>query len=232
MKISARARSSARPASDGQPGRLDSQRDPGPVRRAAVRRRVRLRAAGHRHGRQPAGPARGRGGRARASSCSRLGCCSTWSARCRRRGLARAAPGRAGRRADLRQRHLPHPHAARRGLPAVPGAGRGRRRVAARRRVRRDGAEGGRLGLARRDPPGAHRDPGLGLGARAADGRHRLLPAERQGDHARDAADLGFEVNVPARALQELARLAGQRRGRAAERQRAPEPGRVRRSAG
>ena len=37
----------------------------------------------------------------------------------------------------------------------------------------------------------------------------------------------GFEVNVPARALQELARLVGHARGRAAEHQRAPEPGAV-----
>ena len=38
----------------------------------------------------------------------------------------------------------------------------------------------------------------------------------------------GFEVNVPARALQELARVAGARRGGAAADQRPPEPGSVR----
>ena len=69
--------------------------------------------------------------------------------------------------------------------------------------------EGCRLGLARRDPPRAHGHPRLGLRARGADGRHRLLPPERQGDAARHPAAAGFEVNVPARALQELARLAG-----------------------
>ena len=37
-----------------------------------------------------------------------------------------------------------------------------------------------------------------------------------------------FEVNVPARALQELARVAGARRGRGAAHQRPPEPGAVR----
>ena len=63
--------------------------------------------------------------------------------------------------------------------------------LAAGRGVRRDRAQGGRLGLARRDPAGADRDPRLGLGARAADGGHRLLPAERQGDDARGAAVVG-----------------------------------------
>ena len=37
----------------------------------------------------------------------------------------------------------------------------------------------------------------------------------------------GFEVNVPARALQELARLVGHAERRVAERQRPPEPGAV-----
>ena len=39
--------------------------------------------------------------------------------------LARAARCRAGRRARVRQRDLPHPNAAHRGLPAVPRAGPG-----------------------------------------------------------------------------------------------------------
>ena len=52
----------------------------------------------------------------------------------------------------------------------------------------RHSAQGRRLGLARRDPARAHRDPGLRLRAGAADGRHRLLSAQRQGDDARGAA--------------------------------------------
>ena len=63
------------------------------------------------------------------------------------------------------------------GKVEVPGAG-----------VRRDGAEGGPLGVARRDAPGADRHPRVGRGERPAHGRHRLLPAVRQGDEARRAA--------------------------------------------
>ena len=46
---------------------------------------------------------------------------------------------------------------------------------------------------------------------RAAHGRHRLLPPERQGDDARPALAGSLEANVPARTLQELARIAAAR---------------------
>ena len=104
-----------------------------------------------------------------------------------RRGDARAAPGRAGRRDRRRLGDVPHPHAALGGLPAVPGA-RGRARRRPRRRVRRDRAEGRALGLARRDASGPHRHPRLGVRRGAADGGDGLLPALGQGDAARVAA--------------------------------------------
>ena len=103
--------------------------------------------------------------------------------------LAGAAPRRAGRGAQGRQRDLPHPDAAPGGLPAVPG-GRGRR---SRRRVPSAAfvetvAKVAALGVAGRDAPGAHRHPRLGARRRAADGRDGLLPPRRQGDEARGAA--------------------------------------------
>ena len=188
MKISARARCPARAAADRQPSRLDAQRDPGALGRPA-RRIAEACELAPRTSRSACGCRSRPRSCARASSCCRRACSSTWSARCRAdRGLARAALGRAGRRAGLRQRHVPHPHAPCRGLPAVPRARSADGDLAARRGVRRDRAEGRGLGLARRDAPGADRHPGVGLRARAADGRDRLLPAERQGDDARDAA--------------------------------------------
>ena len=84
--------------------------------------------------------------------------------------------------------HLPPAHAARRGLPDAAGALAGDADRAAGRGLRADGLPRGALGLARRDPPRAHRHPDVGLRPGAADGRDRLLPAERQGDRARGAA--------------------------------------------
>ena len=45
-----------------------------------------------------------------------------------------------------------------------------------------------RVGLAGRDAAGAHGDPRVRLGERAADGRHGLLPPVGEGDEARGAA--------------------------------------------
>ena len=176
-------------------------------------RQGRDRAARHRHGDRPARPARGRGrprGRRRAAGAPGR---RRRPRAARRRGVARAAPGRAGRRDRRRLRDLPHPHAALGGLPAVPGAG-GRPRPGPRRGVRRDRAQGRPLRLARRDAPGAHRHPRLRLGRRAADGRDRLLPALGQGDQARGAAG---------------GRLRGQRAGAGAAGADADRPARERR---
>ena len=101
----------------------------------------------------------------------------------RRRRLARAAarasrtsrsspaPRRStsARCAPRTSRRCPSP--ADDAVVAVPGGG-----------VRRDDRAGRPLGLARRDAPDPHRHPRLGVRRRAADGRHRLLPPERQGD--------------------------------------------------
>ena len=144
-----------------------------------------VRAPGHRHGRRPPRPARGRGG-----------------ARGRRRAPGTTAPRRGPRAArppqvslELRaaeqdveivvgQRHVPHPHAARRGLPAVPGAGATTASIVPSP-PRRSST------TARKVARSASRDetrPVLtgilvsAAGPGAADGRDRLLPAERQGD--------------------------------------------------
>ena len=63
-------------------------------------------------------------------------------------------------------------------------------------------------GLARRGAADPHRRPGAGRGQPADDGRHRLLPAERQAHRARDSpVAQALEANVPARALRELSRI-------------------------
>ena len=74
------------------------------------------------------------------------------------------------------------------GFPEAARAGRRRHRGAARAPALcgddRAGREGG---LARRDAAGPDRDPRFARGRDAADGRHRLLPAEREGvGRARD----------------------------------------------
>ncbi len=76
-------------------------------------------------------------------------------------------------------------------FPPFPEPQTERRRVGSARGIRLDGAQGRELGLARRDPSGPDRDPRVGFGPRAPDGRDRLLPAERQGDDARGRAAVG-----------------------------------------
>ena len=92
-------------------------------------------------------------------------------------------------------------------FPPLPGAGRRPGRRDAGAGVRRDDRPRVALGLARRDAPDPHRHPRVRVGRRAADGRHRLLPAEREGDPARGAAG---------------GRLRGQRAGARARGARAP----------
>ena len=149
----------------------------------------------------------------------------------RRRGLARAARRRAGRRGRRRHRALPHPHAARRGLPAAarsPSGDAGRRACPAPAFVETVAR------VARSASRDETRPVLTGIlvsasGERAADGRHRLLPPERQGDDARGAAATGgFEANVPARALQELARIVRRPTSRTLAHRRARQPGRLR----
>ena len=87
--------------------------------------------------------------------------------------------------------------------PEADGQGRG-----AGPGVRRDGAEGGPLRLARRDAPGAHRHPRVRR-RRATCGwsppTPTGCPSRRRSSSRRWQGS--FEANVPARALQELTRI-------------------------
>ena len=170
--------------------------------------RAARRAARHRHGDRPPRPARGRGRRARAPSCCRRGCSlDVVRALPGDDRLARAARRRAGRRDRRGHRDVPHPHAARsrtsRRFPEPEGDGdveRARRRRSSRRSLK----------VARSASRDETRPVLTGIlvsavGERAADGRHRLLPAvasRRRSSRRRWTAS--FEANVPARALQEL----------------------------
>ena len=139
-----------------------------------------------------------------------------------RRGDAGAARRRAGRRADSPATPTSRLRTLRaRGLPTLPEpAADGRDHSSPAEAFIDDVTRVVALRLARRDAAGPHRHPRLRLRARAADGRHRLLPAERQGDALDGAAAGQLEANVPARALSELARIAQQTRGRDAGDQR------------
>ena len=142
---------------------------------------------------------------------------------------ARAAQRRAGRRADLRRRHLPPAHAARRGLPArcptpspetriaLPAAAFVQTVSRVARSASRDETRPVLTGILM-----------SASGQRAAHGRDRLLPPERQGDGARDAAAerARGEHPRPRAAGARAHRPAG--RERVAGRQRRPEPGRLR----
>ena len=115
-------------------------------------------------------------------------------------------------------------------FPPLPGAGAATRRVevpaaAFVETVLKVAA----LGVARRDAPGAHRHPRLGGGRRAADGRDRLLPARASRRRKLESPLEGaFEANVPARALQELARIVQHGGAEALAVSVRDEPGRVR----
>ena len=196
------------------------------VQLAAVVRR--LRTSGHRHGRRPTRPAGGRDrprGRRRVAGAAapRRGPPASGRA-----GLARASRRRAGRRTRLRQRDLPHPDAPRRGLPAVPRAPGRRRRVGSAGGLRVNGAQGRKLGLARRDPPSPDRDSRVGFGPRAPNGRHRLLSTEREGDDARGCAAVWVRGQRAGAGPAGAGPRRGSCRGRGAPDQRSPESGAVR----
>ena len=124
---------------------------------------------------------RGHGGPAGAASARRHPLAA-------RRTTCRSSTARASRTSrSSRVGALPPAHPSARGLPE---AARGRRQRAHRgpgRGVRGDDRARGPRGLERRDPAAPHRRARVGLRRRAADGGHRLLPAERQGDEARTA---------------------------------------------
>ena len=139
------------------------------------------------HGGRPQGPAGGHGRPRRRRRPARAADGRRGAPAAGRRRDARAPPRRAGRRGGRRHREVPHPHAAGRGLPA---AARARRRSGghhAGRRLRGDHRQGPPLGVAGRDAPDPHRHPRLGIRLGAADGRHRLVSPEREGDAARPA---------------------------------------------
>ena len=139
------------------------------------------------------------------------------------------APERAGRRARRRPRDVPPPHAARRGLPALPEPGGDARwsrcppaafvetiaRVA--RSASRDETRPILTGIL------------VSARAGAADGRHRLLPPGVKETHARVAAGRRRSRPTCRRGRsQELARARPARRRRAIAHRRARQPGRVR----
>ena len=120
--------------------------------------------------------------------------------------VARAAPGRAGRRARRRHRRRSTSARCAGGLPAVPGAGGDGRSRSRGRRSSRPFCK-----VARSASRDETRPVLTGIlvsagGRGAADGRDRLLPPGREGD-ALGPLDGEFEANVPARALQELTRI-------------------------
>ena len=143
------------------------------------------RAPGHRHGAglrvglEPAIRPR------RARPSCRAGCCWTWSARCPRTSSrsSTAAPSRTWRSRPARRgstcgRCPPEDFPK---LPEPPGGGRAHRPDPG---VRGHDRPRGARGLAGRDAPAPDRRARHGERARAADGRHRLLPPGRQGDDA------------------------------------------------
>ncbi len=147
---------------------------------------------------------------ARAPSSCPPGCCSTSCARCRREA-SRSSCGRPSRTSSS--------------SPATPRSTSGRCAPRTSRRSRSPirtrpstFPRGAFVATALKVAGSASRDEtrpvltgilGLGVRARAADGRDRLLPAERQGDDARVAA---------------LAQLRGQRAGARAAGARAASP--------
>ena len=182
------------------------------------RRRGLADPARHRHGARPDQHARRREGRAaRAPCCSRAACSPTSSAACRRarsslelRGEQRDVEIAAGG-ARFHLRTLPAEDFPR--LPELEGE---TVKLPAAPLARDDRARRPR-GLARRGAPDPHRRPGAGRGQRADDGRHRLLPAERQAHRARGAGRPGARGERPgARAARAGAdhRRRGRRGGR------------------
>ena len=142
--------------------------------------------------------------------------------------VARAARRRAGRRDRRRRRDVPHPHAAPRGLPAVPGAGRRRPRAGARRGVRRHVAK-----VARSASRDETRPVLTGILVSASGTELRMVATDSyrlsvKETKLEEPLQGSFEANVPARALQELGRIVGSAAEERAERRGADEPGDLR----
>ena len=112
-------------------------------------------------------------------------------------------------------------------FPVLPEPGGDTTVVLPGRGVHRDDRPRLPLGVARRDAPDPHRRPRVGRGDGAADGRHGLLPAERQGDDARGAA--GGRVRGQRAGAGARGARPADRRGRGDDQhRRAREPGRLR----
>ena len=96
-------------------------------------------------------------------------------------------------------------------FPKLPGGRRATRRTVPAPALRRDGRPRGRARP--RATRRARTSPASSSPRRAgaADGRHRLLPPARQGDELESALEGALEANVPARTLQELARIVAER---------------------
>ena len=232
MKLSLLHRRAVEPAADRHARRLDAQRRAGAVRRDDLRRR--------RTPRRSCSPPTWRSAcacrctprsRAPAAPCSRRGCCSTSRARCRPTELT----------LELRSAEqdvelicgaddLPPAHAARRGLPDAARARR--RRRASTLPARRRSCE-----TISRVARSASRDetrPVLtGILMSASGQELRMVATDSYRLSVKETAleaplQGSLEANVPARALQELVRIAQQRAARVARRQRRAEPGRLR----
>ena len=181
QRCEGRARCEARPRF---PRRLDPGHGAGALRDPPLRRGRHDHARRHRHGALAADDARGAGRRRRRGRHPRQAARRARAPAARERRDDRVPAG-GGHRADrLRPLQLAPQRLQRRGLPAAPG----HRRAAALDRPRGaagDGRPGRQVGVPRRVAAGAHRDPRPLRGGEAGDGRHRLVPALREGDRAR-----------------------------------------------
>ena len=149
---------------------------------------------------------------AKARSCCRPGCCSRSSARCPTAGVAGAA-ARAEQDVELtvRRGHLPHPHPARRGLPAACPSPSATRAVEVPAAAFVETVQTVARAASRDDTRPVLTGILVSASARelrmVATDSYRLSVKETALEAALDGS---FEANVPARALQELARLAQQ----------------------
>ncbi len=117
--------------------------------------------------------------------------------------------GTAGCRARFRHRHVRHPNAPRRRLPSLPRAGVGQRRGDAGRGICATALKV--AGSASRDET---RPVLTGILVSASERELRMVATDSYRLSVKETAleqplSKAFEVNVPARALQELARVAG-----------------------
>ena len=227
MKLSTSSQRAARPPADRHPRRLDPQRRPGALRRPARRRRTacELRATDMEVGlRVPLEAQVVREGMVVLPARLLLDVARSLPAGDVSLELR---PERAGRRGHRRHRALPHPHAARRGLPAVARARR--RHVVA---VPAQAFVETIARVARSASRDETRPILTGILVSAAASELRMVATDSYRLWVKETRletplDDGFEANVPARALRG-ARPARRATTRGRSDRRAREPGRLR----